>query len=308
MRLLKPTALFPGATIGIVAPSSWTEDARLRRGVAWLKKSGFKIKLFLSPQLKYGYLSGPDRLRARLFNQAFADPAVAAVICARGGYGALRMLDKIDFDVIRGNPKIFVGFSDITALHLALYKEAGLCSFHGPMAADFGTAYNRQNLLNVLSSKLPVGKVLFPKNLRPKFMRPGVAAGPLLGGNLSLIVKLCGTPYFPSFRGVILFLEDIGEYPHRIDGYLAQLRLAGVFDQLAGLILADFKDCERPPRAGFTMSLKRIFQDFFGRAPFPVALNFPFGHSANKFTLPLGVRAVLDSKKGSLILHEAGVA
>ena len=111
----------------------------------------------------------------------------------------------------------------------------------------------------------------------------------------------------PSLQGAILFLEDIGEYPHRIDGYLAQLRLAGVFNQIGGLILADFKDCERPPKARFTMPLKRIIQNFFGRAPFPVALNFPFGHSKNKFTLPLGVRATLDSKRKALILEDAGV-
>ncbi|MCI0405027.1 MAG: LD-carboxypeptidase [candidate division Zixibacteria bacterium] len=307
MKLVKPKALFPEATVGIVAPSSWAKDAQLRRGLKWLAKTGFKVKLFLSSKLKYGYLSGPDDVRARLFNRAFADSEVDAVICARGGYGALRMLDKIDFDLIRKNPKIFVGFSDITAIHLALFKKTGLCSFHGPMAADFGAAYNRHNLLNVLTSKTPFGKVPFPKGMRPKFMRPGVATGPLLGGNLSLIVKLFGTPYQPAFDGAILFLEDISEYPHRIDGYFAQLRLAGVLERIAGLILADFKDCERPPRASFTMPLKRIFQDFFGRAPFPVALNFPFGHSKNKFTLPLGVRATLDSKKGSLILEEAGV-
>ena len=307
MKLLKPKALFPGATVGIVAPSSWAKDARLRRGLAWLVKTGFGVKLFLSPKLKYGFLSGPDEVRAKLFNQAFADPEVDAVICARGGYGALRMLDKIDFDLIGENPKIFVGFSDITAIHLALFKKTGLCSFHGPMAADFGTAYNRHNLLKVLNSKSPFGKVSFPKGMRPKFMRPGVVTGPLLGGNLSLIVKLFGTPYQPSLDGAILFLEDISEYPHRIDGYLAQLRLAGVFDQISGLILADFKDCERPPRANFTMSLKRIFQDYFAKAPFPVALNFPFGHSKNKFTLPLGVRATLDSKNKSLVLEEAGV-
>ncbi|HLG94114.1 MAG TPA: LD-carboxypeptidase, partial [candidate division Zixibacteria bacterium] len=278
-----------------------------QRGLKWLTKTGFKVKLFLSPKQKYGYLSGPDAVRAKLFNQAFADSNVDAVLCTRGGYGALRMLDKIGFDSIRKNPKIFVGFSDITAIHLALYKKTGLCSFHGPMAADFGTAYNRQNLLKVLSSKNAFGVVSFPQATRPKFIRPGKVTGPLFGGNLSLIVKLFGTPYQPSFEGAILFLEDLGEYPHRLDGYLAQLRLAGVFERIAGLILADFRDCDRPPRARFSMPLKRIFQDFFGRAPFPVALNFPFGHSKNKFTLPLGVRATLDSKKVRLVLEEAGV-
>ena len=305
MKLLKPKALFPGATVGIVAPASWAKDVRLRRGLGWLKKTGFNVKLFLSPKLKYGYLSGPDEVRARLFNQAFADSQVDAVICARGGYGALRMLDKIDFDLIRRNPKIFVGFSDITAIHFALYRKTGLCTFHGPMVADFGTSYNRQHLLRALSSKKPFGTVEFPRDRKPKCLCPGVASGPLLGGNLSLVAKLIGTPYMPSLKGAILFLEDTHDSPYRIDGYLAQLRLAGVFDQIAGLILADFTRTGRPDKN--ELSLKTIFADFFHKAPFPVALNFPFGHSKNKFTLPLGVRATLDSKKGSLILEETGV-
>jgi muramoyltetrapeptide carboxypeptidase len=307
MKLVKPKALFPGATIGIVAPASWAKDAKLHRGLKWLMKSGFKTKLFLSPKQKYGYLSGPDEVRARLFNQPFADKAVDAIICARGGYGSLRILDKIDYNLIRKNPKIFVGFSDITALHLSIYKKTGLCTFHGPMVADFGTTYNRQNLLQILSSKKPFGPVKLPKGRKPKFLRPGKANGPLLGGNLSLVAKLCGTPFMPSFKGAILFLEDTGEYPHRIDGYLAQLRLAGVFGQIAGLILAEFTDTKRPKKDGFTLPLQTIFQDYFAQAPFPVALNFPFGHSANKFTVPLGVRATLDTRKGNLVLHEAGV-
>lgn len=305
MKLVKPKALFPGATIGIVAPASWAKDFKLRRGLKWLQKSGFKTKLFLSPILKYGYLSGPDEVRARLFNQAFADKGVDAIICARGGYGSLRILDKIDYALVKKNPKIFVGFSDITALHLALYKKTGLCTFHGPMVADFGTAYNRKYLLQTLTSKKPFGLITLPKGCKPKFLRPGKATGPLLGGNLSLIAKLCGTPFFPSLKGVILFLEDTGEYPHRIDGYLAQLRLAGVFNQISGLILAEFT--KTGPLKKNELPLRTVFADFFHNAPFPIALNFPFGHSANKFTLPLGIRATLDSRKQKLILLEAGV-
>ncbi len=307
MKPVKPKALFPGATIGIVAPASWAKDAKLHRGLKWLVKSGFKTKLFLSPKQKYGYLSGPDEIRARLFNQAFADKAVDAIICARGGYGSLRILDKIDYNLIRKNPKIFVGFSDITALHLSIYKKTGLCTFHGPMVADFGTTYNRQNLLQILTSKKPHGAIPFPKRMRPKFLRPGVATGPLLGGNLSLIAKLCGTPFMPSFKGAILFLEDTGEYPYRIDGYLAQLCLTGILNQIAGLILAEFTDTIRPKKDGFTLPLNTIFKEYFGKTPFPIALNFPFGHSANKFTLPLGARATLDSRSRGLILEEAGV-
>ncbi len=272
-----------------------------------MQENGFKTRLFLSPKLKYGYLSGPDEVRARLLNRAFADQSVDAILCARGGYGSLRILDKIDYHAIRKNPKIFVGFSDITALHLAIYKKTGLCTFHGPMAADFGTPYNRQYLVQILSSKRPFGPVKFPKGHKPKFLRPGKASGPLLGGNLSLIAKLCGTPLMPSFKGAILFLEDIGEYPHRIDGYFAQLRLAGVFEQICGLILAEFTKSNVPKNSTFTLPLNTIFAEYFGRAPYPVALNFPFGHSRNKFTLPLGIRVTLDSQKQDLTLQEAGV-
>lgn len=307
MKLLKAKPLSFGAVIGIVAPASWAKDAKLGRGLRWLKQSGFKTKLFLSPRQKYGYLSGPDDVRARLFNRAFADKTVETVVCARGGYGSLRILDKIDYGLIRKNPKIFVGFSDITALQLAIYKKTGLCTFHGPMAADFGTPYNRRHLMQILSSKKPFGPVRFPKGRRPKFLRPGKASGPLLGGNLSLVAKLCGTPYFPSFRDALLFLEDINEAPHRIDGYFAQLRLAGVFDQIAGLILAEFTKAEAPKNGPFTLPLSTIFREYFGRAPYPVALNFPFGHSRDKFTLPLGIRATLDSRKQNLILQEAGI-
>jgi muramoyltetrapeptide carboxypeptidase len=307
MSKLKPKALSSGAVIGIVAPASWAKDAKLRRGLKWLHQTGFKTKLFLSPKQKQGYLSGPDEVRARLFNRAFADKDVDAVLCARGGYGSLRILDKINYGVIRENAKIFVGFSDITALHLAIYKKTGLCTFHGPMAADFGTSYNRQHLLQILSSKKPFGPVKFPDGRQPKFLRPGKATGPLLGGNLSLIAKLRGTPFMPSFQGAILFLEDIGEVPHRIDGYFAQLRLAGVFDQIAGLILAEFIKTNVPKSSTFTLPLNKIFDDYFGRVSYPVALNFPFGHARDKFTLPLGVRATLDSRRQNLILEEPGV-
>lgn len=302
--MIRPPALRPGDTIGIVAPSSWAKARNLRKGVAHLVRSGYRVKLFCSPRLMVGYLAGPDRIRARLLERAFADPAVKAILCERGGYGALRMVDLVDFSLIRRHPKIFVGFSDITVLHMAMFTTAGLTTFYGPMVAFSSPAYSWRSLWRALSDPSPVGPVPMPFGWQPTFLRPGRATGRLFGGTLSLISKLVGTRYLPDLKGAILFLEDVDEKPYKIDGYLAHLRLAGVFDRIGGLILANFKNC-RPRRNSLT--LDEIFRDYFKRAPYPVALHMPFGHLGPMFTLPLGVRATLDSRSGNISLEESGV-
>jgi len=302
--MIKPRALRPGGTLGIVAPSSWAKARNLRRGVALLERTGYRVTLYCSPSLAYGYLAGPDAVRARLLERAFADRNVDAILCERGGYGALRMVDRLNFPLIRRNPKIFVGFSDITVLQMALYTQAGLASFYGPMVAFPSPPYNWHHLWRALSDPRPVGKVPMPAGWTPKFIRPGRATGRLFGGTLSLVSKLVGTPYLPDLSGAILFLEDVNEKPYRIDGFLAHLRLAGVFDRIGGLILANFKNC-RPGRNSLT--LDEIFRDYFRHATFPVATHMPFGHLGPMFTLPLGVRATLDSVRRNLVLEEAGV-
>lgn len=302
--MIKPRALRPGATLGIVAPSSWAKARNLRRGVARLERSGYRVKLYCSPHLAYGYLAGPDRVRARLLERAFADRAVDAVLCERGGYGALRMVDRLDFGIIRRNPKIFVGFSDITVLHMAMWTQARLATFYGPMIAFESPAYTWRSLWRALGDPRPVGAVPLPAGWTPRFLRPGRARGRLFGGTLSLISKLIGTRYLPDLTGAILFLEDVDERPYKLDGYLAHLRLAGVFDRIGGLILANFKNC-RPRR--FSLTADEVFRDYFRRAPYPVAVHMPFGHLNPMCTLPLGVRATLDSRRRNLILEEAGV-
>ncbi len=303
--MIKPRALRPGGTIGIVAPSSRAKARNLARGVAILRGFGYRVKLHCSPALRDGYLAGPDAVRARLFNRAFADPTVDAVLCERGGYGALRMLEGVDFAAIRPHPKIFVGFSDITILQLALWTKLRLVTFYGPMVAFPGPAYNWRHLWRALSSPRSAGFVPVPPPHRPEFIRPGRATGRIFGGTLSLVSKLVGTPYLPDLRGAILFLEDVDEPAHKLDGYLAHLRLAGVLGRLGGVILANFKRCGS--RSARVLPLPRIFRDYFGRAPYPVATGFPFGHRDPMFTLPQGVRATLDSRRGGLVLEEAGV-
>ncbi len=299
-----PRALAPGATLGIVAPSSWARARNLRRGVAHLERSGYRVKLFCSPHLTYGYLAGPDRVRARLLERAFADPAVDAILCERGGYGALRMVDLVDFRIMRRHPKIFVGYSDITVLHMALYTQANLRTFYGPMVAFPAPAYTWRSLWRVLSDPRPVGPVPLPPGWHPTFLRPGRATGRLFGGTLSLVSKLVGTRYLPDLRGAILFLEDVNEKPYKLDGYLAHLRLAGVFDCIGGLVLANFKNCRSPRES---LSVDEVFRDYFRRAPYPVAVHLPFGHLNPMFTLPLGGRATLDARRRNLVLEEGGV-
>ena len=304
MKLLRARPLPAGGTIGIIAPSSRAKGPALRAGAARLRAAGYRVKLLCAPGLRDGYLAGPDAVRARLFNRAFTDPSVDAVFCERGGYGALRILDDLDFRAVARHPKPFVGFSDITILQWALWKRCRLVTFYGPMVAFPGPAYNDRHLWRAVTATAPLGRVPVPPVFKPRFPRPGRATGRILGGTVSLISKLVGTPWMPELSGVILFLEDVEERPYKIDGFLAHLKHAGVLDRVAGVILANFKKCWAPPARSLT--LDRIIRDYFGRAPYPVAVGMPFGHLDPMFTLPQGVRATLDSRRG-LVLEEAAL-
>ncbi|MEK7476543.1 MAG: LD-carboxypeptidase [Candidatus Coatesbacteria bacterium] len=302
---LRAPALPPGGTIGLVAPSSPAKAAGFRRAVATLRGLGYRVKAFVSPRWRDGYLAGRDDLRLRQLNRALRDPAVDAVVCLRGGYGALRLVDGVDFAALRRRPKILVGFSDITVLELAIWRHCRLVTFYGPMPAFPGPGYNWRWFRRMLSSPRALGPVPMPPEHVPRCLRPGRATGRILGGTLSLVSKLVGTPHLPKLDGALLFLEDVGEPPYKIDGYLAHLRLAGVFDRVAGVMLASFKKCR--PRSRSSLSLDRVFRDYFGKAPYPVAVGFPFGHQDPMFTLPQGVCATLDAGRGTLELHDAPV-
>ena len=244
-----PRRLKAGDVVGIAAPASPFDRAAFDQGLARLAAMGLKVRLAEEIYAQSGYLAGPDRQRAEQINRFSKDPEVAAVICARGGYGSMRILPWIDFAAAKENPKIFLGFSDATALLSALWQRSRLICFHGPTVTTLGTA-NPATLGRVRAYLMKTGAA----GLRPRsvaVIQPGRAEGFLVGGNLTTLCHLTGTPFAPDFKDCILLLEDTGEAPYRIDRMLSQMRLAGAFAGLRGLALGTFKGCG-PPQGNFS--------------------------------------------------------
>ncbi len=310
----KPARLRPGATLGLIAPGSPIGEEKYAQTLANVAAMGFKIKEGKYTHASHGYLAGTDEQRLADLHAAFADPEVEGVWCIRGGYGAMRLLPHIDYDLIRRNPKPFIGYSDITALHLAFYEKTGLVCFHGPVAAsefpDDTIQYFRDVLIEPVSGHFiavpPADAVLAGDEFQPFTVTAGRAQGPLVGGNLSLLSALAGTPYLPSFKDKIVFIEDIGEQPYRIDRMLYQLAQATDFTQAAGVVMGVFNDCN-PKGSAPSLSLVETLTEFFSQWKVPAAYGFPFGHLAHQATLPYGIQAELDTAKGRLTLLETAV-
>lgn len=306
----KPKALKFGDTIGLVAPSSPTRGPEnVDLSVKKLEEMGFKVKVGESCYESYGYLAGRDEVRARDINAMFADKNVDGILCLRGGYGTPRIVDKLDYDVIKENPKVFIGYSDITAIHIALNQKCKLVTFHGPMASsdmigDFDD-FTRESLMKAITLKEPLGKLDNPEGIAIKCLFPGRACGPIIGGNLSLIASTIGTKYEIDTRGKLLLIEEIDEEPYRIDRMLTQLRLAGKFDDCRGLIIGDFKNCV-PRTSNPSLTLMEIFEDIIPSRK-PAIYNFMAGHCKPKITVPLGVEAELDATACTLTLKESAV-
>ena len=237
----KPPRLKPGDTIGIVAPAGPYDPDLFNKGVDVIRGKGYHVFQPDGLGLKNGFLAGPDEHRAGLINRMFADPEIMGVFCARGGYGSLRILDLLDYDLIRQNPKVFVGFSDISALLQVLEINCGLTVFHGPVITMLG-AENAETQAG-LETALTTNAWMAIRASRGKVIDAGTCQGIVRGGNLATLCHLTGTPYTPSFRDCIAVLEDISEAPYKIDRMLWQMRMAGCFDGLAGLALGTFLDC-----------------------------------------------------------------
>jgi muramoyltetrapeptide carboxypeptidase len=262
-------------------------------------------------------LSRPVGERLDDLHAMFRDADVRAVFCIRGGYGAMQLLDRIDYDLIRRHPKVFLGYSDITALHLAIHRHAALVTFHGPIVLSSFTDYTQQSFRQALFDTRPPGKLTNPPEhnpLRPahplRTIRPGTATGPLVGGNLSLVTALMGTPYEIETRGRVLFLEDTGEEPYRIDRMLTQLRLAGKLDQAAAIVFGECSDCgprDYQPSNAWDLTLGEVLDNILGATRVPVFTGLTFGHTSDQLTLPLGVQATLNADEKTLELREAGV-
>jgi len=275
-----------------------------------LKTKGYNIVLGKYVYDSVGYLAGSDEDRIHDFHNMFKNPDIKAIISSRGGYGTPRLLDTIDYDLIANNPKIFVGYSDITALQLAIWKHTNLVTFSGPMAAvEMGSgidSFSEKNFWPLIcDDKFDNFYSEIPDN-RWNIMHPGKAVGTLLGGCLSLVSSLIGTKHQPDFAGSILILEDVGEQPYRIDRYLSQLKSAGIFDRVNGIILGQFIDC-REKEGEPTFTLDEIFSDYFNSLSIPIIKNFLYGHVPKKFTIPIGVDVELDTTHLSLRLRDAAV-
>lgn len=310
--MLKPRPLCPGDTIGLIAPASPDDPALIAMGIKRLQEKGFQIVLGITAKQKRGYLAGPDAHRAKDINIMFAAPEIRGIICLGGGYGTMRLLELVDYDVIRTHPKVFVGYSDITALHISITQRTGLVTFHGPMVVpDMGgelSPYTWDCFYRAITSSAPLGAITNPPQAPlPEFIVPGNAQGRLTGGNLSLITATLGTPYEIDTRDKILCLEEVGEAPYRIDRMLTQLLLSGKLQAAAGVVFAVCADCEADP-ASRSFTLNEVLRDRLGGLNKPVLTNLYFGHTPDKATLPLGVLATLNSAGGGLTITETATA
>ncbi|MCA1643195.1 MAG: LD-carboxypeptidase [Acidobacteria bacterium] len=317
-KLIKPRALRAGDTVGVIAPGTAVPDPeRLALVEPTLKFFGLRAKVGRYVAAGSGHVTRSVAERLDDLHAMFRDPEVKAVFCIRGGYGSMQLLDRVDYDLIRRNPKVFVGYSDITALHLAINRHAGLATFHGPIVLSSFTDYTQRSFRQALFDTRPAGKLTNPQEsnqLRPEHplrtVRTGTATGQLVGGNLSLVAALMGTPHEIETRGRILFIEDVGEEPYRIDRMLTQLRLAGKLDQAAGIVFGECSECapnDYKPSFAWDYTLGEVLDQILGSTRVPVLSGLTIGHTADQLTLPLGVTATLNADEKTLELKEAGV-
>ena len=297
--MITPKSLYKGARIAIVAPASCLKvegeerEKVLKQVVQVLADIGLEAVLYPTCRSGYAYLGGTDEERAKDIMDAFTDPSIDGIFCLRGGYGVQRMLDLLDFDKIKENPKWFAGYSDITALHIALNQKCELVTYHAPMPStemidEKCDAYTKEWLEKAMFGDLQ-GEL--PSYTDCEAMNGGKAEGILCGGNLSLVSSSLGTPYEIDTKGKILFLEDVGESPYRIDGMINHMRLAGKFEDCTGIVMGYYTNCEPEDTA---MTLKQIYKDLLPGDK-PVILNYSCGHELPTMTLPLGKMAKLDA-------------
>ena len=295
-KSVRPPSLKPGDTIGIVAPAGPFDPDKFMKGKAVLESMGFQTIFDDSIFQKNGFLAGTDFQRADQVNHLFADPSVQAIICARGGYGSMRILSLLDFETIQKNPKIFLGFSDISALLSVLYDQCGLVTFHGPLVTTLAKATEKTIMAMKTALVSDASLELIPED--GTVIKPGVCSGLMAGGNLTTLCHLVGTPFAPNFKEKILLLEDVGEMPYRIDRMLTQMKLAGCFNDMAGLILGTFKKC------GHLNDVVDIVDNIFKDTDIPILAGFDMGHGTHNLTVPMGMRATLDTDKNQLLFHE----
>ena len=302
----RPKRLKQGDKVGVVAPAGPVDPKILKKGLLTLERMGFCPILAEHVLAKDRYLAGTDEQRTQDLNSFFGDPEIRGIFCARGGYGANRVLPGLDSSIIRRNPKVFVGSSDITLLLLFLIQQCSLVTFHGPMVAgNFGRypmPKSKRQFSDILFGN-STGKRLITKGAR--VFKSGIAEGRVIGGCLTLLCRSLGTPWEVKTRNKILLLEDVNEPLYKIDGMLFHLKQAGKFKGIRGIIFGEMVNCQSSRKTG--ESLKEILRDVFANSSFPVLTNFPSGHGREMLTLPMGVEARLNTESKSLEFENCGV-
>jgi len=307
-QIIFPPALKAGDKIGFVAPAGIVfENREFVKMQRVMELKGFSVVFADNVKKRWGYFSGTDRERADGINKMFADPEIKALIAVRGGWGCSRILDLIDFDLIRMNPKIYCGFSDNTALQLAILKKTGLVTYHGPNGNSEWTGFTRKHFTDVLKKGEPVLMQIPAEEKNSSLtIRSGTSGGRLIGGNLTILVSMLGTPFMPDTEGAILFAEDIGEQVYRIDRMLTQLKLAGVLDGISGFVFGKCYDCEESNGPGF--SLNEILKQHLEPLGIPAFSGAMISHLEDIFTVPQGVEAEMDADAKTIRLLEPAVA
>jgi muramoyltetrapeptide carboxypeptidase len=296
--MIKPKSIKENSTIGVVSPSYWLDENVLKNTTKFFTDLGYNIEISKSNSLQWGPFAGTPQERADDLHRMFADPKIDAVMCARGGYGANRVLPLLDYDLIRKNPKIFIGYSDITAYLTSITQKTNLVTFHGPMLTTYKKSwinYNYNLMNRVLTGENNIN-IEPPESLKTRILKDGTGSGPLWGGNMSLLINRLGTSDTLNTNGVILFLEDIDEYLYSFERMLVQMRTSGMFDQINGLIIGEFEDI-RDQEVRFGRNTDEIILDICGDLDIPIVSNFPCGHGKYQATLPISITTEIDTTK-----------
>lgn len=301
--MIRPEPLKKGDKIGLIGASGPTKQERIEPSIKAMESLGLEVVLGESCRANHGFLSGSDELRASDVNEMFKDKSIKGIFAIRGGYGASRILDMLDYDMIQKNPKVFAGYSDVTALHSVLNERCKLITFHTPMAStefykgvdEYTMDYFKRNIL----TNEPLGILKNPEGQEIKTLVSGMAIGQLVGGNLSLIASSMGTPYELNTKGKILFLEDVDEYPYKIDRMLLQLKQCGKFRDAAGIILGAWTGCEAK-EGDNSLSLMEVFEELIVTENKPTMYNLACGHCMPTISLPLGTEVKIDGYKNQI--------
>ena len=310
--IIKPPSLKPGDTVGLINPASFISPENIEEVKQTLTSLGLNFKLGAHIFDRYGYLAGRDIDRAADVNAMFADRSVRGIITMRGGWGCNRILPLINYKLIRNNPKIIMGYSDITSLLLAIYGLSGVVTFHGPVGTStwnqFTVDYVKRILFNgeavAMQNSLNAGEDITATPVPVETIFPGKARGKLVGGNLSVLAAMVGSAYLPSWKQTILFVEEINEEVYRIDRMLTQLKLAGILDQISGFVFGQCTKCD-PEHPEKSLTLAQVLQEHILPLRIPAWYGSMIGHIKDKFTLPVGVEVEIDASTGTIQMLES---